>query len=99
MYPERCFGAVESIDAKGIAKVRWVEDSSVDTCKLRDLTVEKRKFNVDEIVMMLVEGNKLTFVPKHDGQKISSRSWYDQTGGNGSKQSKQKFMDGMTMTQ
>ena len=66
MYPERCFGAVESIDAKGIAKVRWVEDSSVNTCKLRDLTVEKRKFNVDEIVMLLVEGNKLTFVPKHE---------------------------------
>jgi hypothetical protein len=66
MYPERCFGAVESIDSKGIAKVRWVEDSSVDTCKLRDLTVEKRKFNVDEIVMMLVEGNKLMFVPKHE---------------------------------
>jgi hypothetical protein len=65
-HPERCFGAVESIDSKGIAKVRWIEDSLVDKCKLRDLTVEKRKFNVDEILIMLVEGNKLTFVPKHE---------------------------------
>jgi hypothetical protein len=38
----------------------------VDICKLRDLTVEKRKFHVDEIVMMLVEGNKLMFVFKHE---------------------------------
>jgi hypothetical protein len=42
MYPERCFGAVESIDSKGIAKVRWIEDNSFDNCKLRDLTVEKK---------------------------------------------------------
>ncbi len=60
-HPERCFGAVESIDSKGIAKVRWVEDSTVDKCKLRDLTVEKRKLNIDEIVMM-------------HGRKNSSRS-------------------------
>ncbi len=65
-YPERCFGAVEAVRAKGLAKVRWVEDNNVDECKVRDLTVEKRKINVNEVVLMLVEGNKLMFVPKHE---------------------------------
>jgi hypothetical protein len=66
-YPERCFGAVEAVSAKGITRVRWVEDNTVDECKVRDLTVEKRKMDVNEIVLMLVEGNKLMFVPKHKG--------------------------------
>ena len=65
-YPERCFGAVETVSAKGLARVRWVEDNTVNECRVRDLTVEKRKVDVNQIVLMLVEGNKLMVVPKHE---------------------------------
>ena len=41
-YPERCFGTVEAVSAMGLAGVRWVEDNTVDECKIRDLTVDKR---------------------------------------------------------
>ena len=43
-HPGKCFGTVSSISKKGIAKIIWVEDGSSHDCKLRDLTVEKRKF-------------------------------------------------------
>ncbi len=64
LHPERCFGTVSSISKKGIAKVIWVEDGSSHDCKLRDLTVEKRKFTSTSIVAMLIEGNKVAFAPK-----------------------------------
>jgi hypothetical protein len=41
-YPERCFGAVEAVSAMRLARVRWVENNTVDECKVRDLTVKKR---------------------------------------------------------
>ncbi len=63
-HPERCFGTVSSIDKKGIAKIIWVEDGSSHDCKLRDLTVEKRKFTSATIVAMLIEGDKVAFAPK-----------------------------------
>ena len=63
-HPERCYGTVSSIDKKGIAKVLWVEDGSCNDCKLRDLTVVKRKFATETIVAMLIEGNKVAFAPK-----------------------------------
>ncbi len=43
IHPGKCFGTVSSITKKGIAKIIWVEDGSCHDCKLRDLTVEKRK--------------------------------------------------------
>ncbi len=46
-YPERWFGAVETVSAKGLARVRWVEDNTVNECRVRDLTVEKRKVDVN----------------------------------------------------
>ena len=63
-HPERCYGTVSSIDKKGIAKVLWVQDGSSNDCKLRDLTVVKRKFATETIVAMLIEGNKVAFAPK-----------------------------------
>jgi hypothetical protein len=46
------------------------ENGSSDVCKVRDLTVEKRRFNpekwVDEIVTLLVDDNTLTFGPKDE---------------------------------
>ena len=64
LHPERCLGTVSSISKKGIAKVIWIEDGSSHDCKLRDLTVEKRKFTSTSIVAMLIEGNKVAFAPK-----------------------------------
>ncbi len=64
LHPERYFETVSSISKKGIAKVIWVEDGSSHGCKLRDLTVEKRKFTSTSIVAMLMEGNKVAFAPK-----------------------------------
>jgi len=63
-HPEKCFGTVSSISKKGLAKIIWVEDGSSHECKLRDLTVEKRKFTSASIVAMLVEGDKVAFAPK-----------------------------------
>ncbi len=40
-YPERCFGAVEAVCAEGLARVRWIEDNTIDECNVRDLTVER----------------------------------------------------------
>ncbi len=42
----------------------WVEDGSINDCKLRDLTVVQRKFATETIVAMLIEGNKVAFAPK-----------------------------------
>ncbi len=38
----------------------------MNECRVRDLTVEKRKVDANQIVLMLVEGNKLMVVPKHE---------------------------------
>jgi hypothetical protein len=64
-HPERCFGAGEAVSEIGLGRVRRVEDNTVNGCKIRDLTVEKCKMDVNEIILMLVEDNKLMFVPKH----------------------------------
>ena len=63
-HPGKCFGTVSSISKKGIAKIIWVEDGSSHDCKLRDLTVEKRKFTSASVVAMLIEGDKVAFAPK-----------------------------------
>jgi hypothetical protein len=63
-HPEKYFGTVSSISKKGIAKIIWVEDGSSHDCKLRDLTVEKRKFTSASAVTMLIEGDKVAFAPK-----------------------------------
>ncbi len=63
-HPGKCFGTVSFITKKGIAKIIWVEDGSSHDCKLRDLTVEKKKFTSASVVAMLIEGDKVAFAPK-----------------------------------
>jgi hypothetical protein len=63
IHPERVFGTVNTINAKGIANVTWVEDGSSNDCKLRDLFVAKPKRTVhtviDGIIALLVKGKPL----------------------------------------
>ena len=60
-YLEREMGTVKSIDKRGVATISWIEDNSTDEVKLRDLTVEKRKWNPEEVVVMLEIGNTVAF--------------------------------------
>jgi hypothetical protein len=62
--PSRVFGTVQSISPKGIANVLWVEDGSVNDCKLRDLTVVKTKRTVRTVVAgiiaLLIQGKPIS---------------------------------------
>ena len=70
VYPDRVFGTVKNISKKGIAEIVWTEDKSVNECRLRDLTVERRKAKarnlVNHIVAYLIEGTTMAFQPKND---------------------------------
>ena len=63
-YPERVMGTVKAIDKRGVATISWIEDNSTDEVKLRDLTVEKRKWNPDEVVIMLEIGTTAAYESK-----------------------------------
>jgi hypothetical protein len=54
LHPERVFGTVNSIDAKCIANITWVEDGSSNQCKLRDLFVAKPKRTVRTVVAGII---------------------------------------------
>jgi hypothetical protein len=63
LHPKRVFGTVNSIDAKGIANITWVEDGSSNQYKLRDLFVAKPKRTVRTVVAgiiaLLVKGKPI----------------------------------------
>jgi hypothetical protein len=69
-YPANVFGTVKGINKKGIATIVWTEDKSTNECRLRDLTVERRKSKardlVNHIVAYLVEGEAVSFKPKNE---------------------------------
>jgi hypothetical protein len=73
-HPERCFGTVSFINKKGIAKIIWVEDGSSHDCKLRDLTVEKKKFTSASVVAMLAPKD-INDLPKDFFEVLVRSDW------------------------
>ena len=67
--PEPSYGKVKSISAKGMATVEWFKDEAEDdwvsdemeTCRVKDLTLEIRKSAVSNIIVLLVEGEQVAF--------------------------------------
>ena len=70
LYPDRVYGTVKAIAKNGIATVIWVEDGSMNDCKIKDLKVEKEKFTTEtiiaKIVALLVEGDKVPAAPEDE---------------------------------
>ncbi len=96
------FGTVNSITPKGIANVTWVEDGSINYCKLRDLTVVKSKRNVKSIlagiIALLVKGKPIKKkTPVF--QNISLKCLFDKTGVSGLKPLKRSWRLGTIITQ
>ena len=92
--PDRCYGIVDSISKSGMAKVRWLESDTVDEVKVKDLKkkatefntnvlkLEKQKLTSGRVIVMLVEGEKATFVnpdeavcPKNFFELLVKSNW------------------------
>jgi hypothetical protein len=84
LHPERVFGTANSIDAKGIANITWVEDGSSNQFKLKDLFVAKPKRTVRTVVAgiiaLLVKGKPIkkkkdTGFPKDFFEVLVREDW------------------------
>jgi hypothetical protein len=64
-FPERCFGIVESIKANGLVTVRW-ENDDVNEVKLKDLKRERKKLALASIIVLLEEGEQVSFKAKDE---------------------------------
>ena len=67
-HPERCFGIVVKIGKQGLAKVRWLEGNEVQDVRISDLKKEVNRLNLTQIIVMIVEGEKVAFQAKDKNQ-------------------------------
>ena len=60
-HPEPCVGTVLAISKEGLVQVRWLEDEVITNVRLKDLTLVVRKATIANIIVLLVEGEKIAF--------------------------------------
>ena len=60
-HPEPCVGTVLEVSKEGLVKVRWLEDEEITNVRLKDLTLVVRKATISNIIVLLIEGEKVAF--------------------------------------
>jgi hypothetical protein len=82
VHPDPCEGLVVEVNKKGLAKVKWLEDGSVQDVRVKDLSRVVEKLTVASIIVLLVEGEHVAFqsrekseMPKNFFEAMVRKEW------------------------